>query len=726
MALATLTLGAVTGDAVEAEANIGSNQYYTVLVGRREEGARGSRWGADEMVEISNRPEIIAAPRGINPLSKQFRFTVPLALFDRDHPDLQLVSFTDREGNNPARSRIFKVAPMLGTGRSDMSDYANGLPPSTLSIVPDSIDLARHNAPVRHVSLSFQEAAISRAQFLDGILQAITAAAPQLLNSLPGLLSEIAPDLVASLPQLLNSVGGVVNGAARPAAPAAAPPAANAVDNQVLVTLMRELITALAVHNRAAAPDAVSETATLRHRGDSHPLGHARSLGRYAGQPTRRVPYARPMDAGIISGPLLASLLGAVAGPLMQQAPQLLGVLADKPLDFLSTIIRAEAANDLQRDANQQALMRDILSETNRSMLLEQLIEKLGQGGGAAALLPLLAGTQSVGSRPQEATSVTLQFETGRMIDIGGKLKSVYAKDGDGIDLRVTLQPKGKASEAPLPRAVVDLSITDPATGKQLLTKSFRLRDVYAGQAVPLHLDEVDLAKLPAQADLQLGATLRWPTSNGKTFGVRGHHAICLAEGPVFAGFGRSRDKVIHLAHPGDDRPFWNKIWEGTTTSGSDQTRWEIDVTCRYYLRVVGQEVSNGRMETRIASEPVVKGSTRETTGKMRAGMELSVEMLNRVLSDNDTPLPAAALAALKQADLRADLDREATTRLRLRGKDGQLGAVWAFPSLMLRDVHFLEPGAQDAFGQVTEMRRTTHAFLVPDRIHFLPMRSKR
>ena len=83
-------------------------------------------------------------------------------------------------------------------------------------------------------------------------------------------------------------------------------------------------------------------------------------------------------------------------------------------------------------------------------------------------------------------------------------------------------------------------------------------------------------------------------------------------------------------------------------------------------------------------------------------------------------------LAALKQADLRTELDMEATTRLRLRGKEGQIGAVWAFPGLMLREAHFLEPVARDVYGQVTEMRRTIRSFPVPDRIHFLMMRSKR
>ena len=410
----------------------------------------------------------------------------------------------------------------------------------------------------------------------------------------------------------------------------------------------------------------------------------------------------------------------------MVQPPQLLGVLADKPLDFLSTIIRAEAENDLQREANQQALMRDLLSETNRSLLLEQLIERLGQGegGNAAALLPLLAGAQSLRGGPREAQGVTLAVEPGRTIEIGGKMKSVFDLRGEGFELRITLTPKGAAPTTPIPKAIADLCIADPATGEKLATKSFKLREIWPGKPMAMLVDGDMLAKLPAHRDLHVSATLRWPNAQGQLFGARAHHAICLADGPVFAGLGRSRGEVIDLSHPGDHRSFWNKLWEGG--AGADQRRWEIDVLCRYYLRVTGSEDSNGRMETRLSPAPVADGNTREITGKMRAGMEVSVEMLNAVLTERGEELPPEMLAALKRADLRADLDQEATTRLRLRGKDGQLGQIWAFPGLVMRELRFMEPAARDDHGQVTEMRRVSHDFPVPDRIHFLPMRSKR
>ncbi|MGI9498915.1 MAG: hypothetical protein ACR2P3_02685, partial [Geminicoccaceae bacterium] len=114
-----------------------------------------------------------------------------------------------------------------------------------------------------------------------------------------------------------------------------------------------------------------------------------------------------------------------------------------------------------------------------------------------------------------------------------------------------------------------------------------------------------------------------------------------------------------------------------------------------------------------------------EISGRMRAGMEISVDMLNDALGLREAPLGSAELSAIKRADLRADLDLEATTRLRLRGKDHELGTIWAFPSLMLREVHFIEPTAHDTFGQVTEMSRKTRTFPVPDRVHFLPMKTK-
>jgi len=746
MALAFIAAVSVGQDAVEVEADIGSNQYYSYVVGHRDDSAYRSRWGEDEMAEVSHAAPVAPAPPGGNPLGRTFRFDIPLDLFDRDHPDLQLVSYSDRAGNNPARSRSHRVAWMNVARAPDMAVYADGLPPArfTLSLSARGGQAATlPGAPVRHVALSFREVGISRAQFLDSILQAVSAAAPQLLNSIPDLLTKLAPSLLQAMPGLMNSAGGLLGaGRPNPAAPTGAPaatPSARAVEdsisNEVLVGLMRELVAALAAQSRSdgrAAPVAPPVlAASLQQRHARHPLVRAQAMGRFAARPMPRVPYARPMDGGIISGPLLISLLGAVAGPLLAQAPQLLGVLADKPLDFLATLLRAESENGLQREAGQQALMRDLLAETNRSLLMDQLIERLGQGGeggGAAALLPLLAGAQSLGAAPgaHEARSVRLVFEAGPLVDVGGKLKSVFALGDAGIDLRITLQPIENAPKSPLPRAIAALVVTDPATGRRLLEKSFRLTDIEAGRPVPLHLDAADLSKLPGHTDLHAAVTLRWPTAAGKVLGVRGHHAFCLTDGPVFAGFGQSHATVIQMAHPGDDRAFWNKVWEGTAASDTDQTRWELDVLCRYYLRVTGTEETNGRMETRLAADPAAPGSTRAITGKMRAGMEISVDMLNAVAARHGNPLPPAFLQAFRKADLRPDLDREATTRLRLRGREGQLGVVWAFPGLVMRDVDFLEPVAQDDHGQVTGVRRTTLAFPVPDRVHFLAMRSKR
>lgn len=722
MALAVLTIESTSANAVEVMADIGSNTYYEYFVGRKDASAYGSRWGDDEMVAIKYRSGVQPAPTGFDPFSREFRFSVPLEHFDRDHPHLQLVSYTDRAGNSAARSRIFRVAAVIGATRINTAEYEHGVPPGSfsLSTLPQASNSQR---PVRRIPLAFQESAISRAQFVDGLLQVLQAVAPTLIQALPQLIGSISGGNHSGSDDR-NAAGGRSEGGS-----------GQGLNTDTLLELLRQVVAALPSGGDTnttsspppppAPPPEIAETASMRAY-VSHPLGRALSHRRYAAAfGARRIPFGRAMDGGVLSGPMLAALLG----PLLQQAPQLLGVLADKPLDFLSTLIRAEAENDLQREANQQAFIRNLLAETNRSMLLEQLVQRMG-GQGIASLQPLLTQTQSLSTQPRAEASqaVNLKFEIGRPVEIGKKLKSVFAPNGDGIDLRILLEPKGKAPQTPLPRAVADLTVVDIESGDSLLTRAYRLRELYVGKAVPLHLEEELLAKLPRHRDLQVTVKLRWPTTQGRVLGVRGHHAICLADtGPIFAGFGRSQDTVIHLADPNDNRAFWSRIWEGSTPSNSNTSRWEIDVLCRYYIRVMGTESSNGRMETRIAPQSNDKAdSPAEISGRMRAGMEFSIDMLNQVLAEHQTPLTAAELAALKQADLRAQLDLEATTRLRLRGKEGQLGAIWAFPSLMMREAHFLEPVASDEFGQVTEMRRITRIFPVPDRVHFLMMRSKR
>jgi hypothetical protein len=703
MALAVLTIESTSADAVEAIASIGSNNVFEYLVGRHEGATVGSRWGDEELSEVSHRSGLQAAPEGFDPFSRQFRFTVPLALFDRHHPHLQLISYSDRGRNCPARSRILRVAPVMA------ASYPLALSPRPLTSEP-----ARS---VRRVPLSFQESALSRAQFVDGLLQVLQA---------------VAPTLIQALPQLIGSgASGTSSGGGGSGAP-------NGLSTDLLVQLLRQLVAALPAAagspppTPAPSPPPLAAAATLRRAAMfaggplRHPLGRALQQRRYAtALQAPRVPFGRAMDGGLLSGPMLATLLA----PLLSQAPQLLGVLADKPLDFLATLLRNEAQNDLQREANQQAFIRHLLAETNRSLLLDQLVQRMGRDG-AASLLPLLTQSQSLRAQPKVEASqaFTLKFVMGQPIEMGAKLKAVFASTGQGIDLRIVLQPTtGNVPQTPLPKAQAELVVTDPQSGDCLLTRAYRLTEIHAGEPVPLHLEDELLSRLPRHRDLQVTVKLRWPAAQGRVLGVRGHHAICLADsGPLFGGFGASRDRVFHLADPSTFRSFWNRIWEGSTPTGTQRSRWEIDVLCRYYVRVIGLTETNGRMETRIATAG--NGTTSaegEITGKMRAGMEFSIDMLNQVLAEQSSPLSAMELTALRQADLRGEMDMEATTRLRLRGKDAQIGAIWVFPSLMLRDIHFLEPVARDPHGQVTEVKRSTRTFPMPDRLHFLMLRSK-
>ncbi|MBS0124999.1 hypothetical protein [Thetidibacter halocola] len=723
MALAFLSIEATSANAVEAKADIGSNSHFEFLVGRRDPSQYQSRWGDDDLAEVSYRSGVRSAPQSLNPLSRTFRFSVPLRHFDRDHPDLQLLSYADSEGNGTARSRVFRVAPLSQGGRLDMAEYEHG-PPRMMSLGDHMADLGRSmgggsgdlsaSRPVRRIPLSFQESALSRAQFVDGLLQVFQA---------------VAPSLLQALPQLIRSIGGNGSGGS-------GSEARSGLDTDALVALLRQVVEALprssggngggegttAAPGPPPPPPPPAEAASMR-RHIHHPLGHMTSERRYAASlGARRIPYAHQMDGGVLSGPMLAALLG----PLLQQAPQLLGVLADKPLDFLSTIIRAEAENDLQRERNQQAFIRGLLAETNRSLLLDQLMQNMGGGGNAAALLPLLSQTASNTDRPRAEPSqaVKMRFVLGKQMEIDGKLKSVFSSQGNGIALRFILKPMGETPKAPLPRAIADLSIADPGTGQALLRKSFRLREIHTDKPVPLFLEDDALTQLPRHRDLHVSVSLRWPGAQGRVLGVRGHHAICLVDGLVFAGFGRTGTSVLHLSDPTAHRAFWNKIWEGSSAADPNERRWEIDVLCRYYIRATGKADSNGRMETRIA--PTASGDTAtKIAGRMRAGMELSLDMLNDALALQSDPLDPEELSAIKHADLRAALDMEATTRLRLRGKDHELGTIWAFPSLMMREALFREPMAHDDFGQVTEMRDRTRLFPVPDRIHFLPMKTK-
>lgn len=734
MALSYVRPRSTPGAGVEFDVDIGGNEFYEYHVGSRgEEPAPPALalWGGEQLETVQHTSSLLRRPASRNPFDSTFTLSVPRDLFSRAARHFQVVSFRDSRRSGAAWSKVLTVTPV----HASFDEYLHGLPGGSRAASLGSAGLSFQHC--RQVPLSFQESRLSYGMFADVLLRAVQAVAPSLIEALPGLLASLgggsgagggagtpvtAPvggsadastnALVALLTRLaregLDALGGSSPAPAEPAPPPREPaPAAEL-----------SIPSALSRARRAAARNGGFST----NRG--LPLRYHLSFGRASFRPSL-APKSYAMDGGILSGPLLAGLLGSLAS----QAPQLLGVLADKPLDFLSTLIRHQADTELRREANQQNFIQALLAEVNRSMLNDELASRL-EGGALASLLAPRVSSQATAfsfqSAPRESTRFRLTFDPGTPITVGVTSKSVY-RAGSGIILKLLIScPNHPPPSAPLPRAIVDLTFVDPATGQAWLRKTFPLQNVAFDAPVPLDIEAGELASVPRHKDLHVKARLRWPTANG-TLAIAADHAILLTDGTWCAGLGDKLGDDIPLDDVNVYRAFWHKIWEGGLAPGSQARRWELDVLCRYYVRLRGSESSNGLVETRLqvdAQDP--DESTVYTHGRMRSGLEVSLDELAKLSSAwNGSTLAPSDLDLLKQSDLGRSADTEATSRLRMRGKSEHLGAVWAFPAVALREVRLLEAATTDASGQVTRAKERRIQLPFPSAIHFVSLRSE-
>src|SRR4051794_12132879 len=105
-------------------------------------------------------------------------------------------------------------------------------------------------------------------------------------------------------------------------------------------------------------------------------------------------------------------------------------------------------------------------------------------------------------------------------------------------------------------------------------------------------------------------------------------------------------------------RAFWNKVWESPSldaTRGSGDEKkylWELDVNAKYTVLLAPEHDANGLMETKILKVKSDPGSlTNKIEGRMKAGIELSMAEVNKLLSLWDAqPLDGPRLEALSTA----------------------------------------------------------------------------
>lgn len=644
-----------------------------------------------------------------------------------------------------ARRRVMSMSATSGSGLSSglSSGLGSGAAPAGSPVHPRVPPPARpRTVPVRSARERFSRPA-SIADLIGTVVQ---AAAPVVLDALAHA-TPAAPGGGAST----GSAGG--GGAADPAA-------------RLLADILRTVLGSLA-HAAGTAPAAAPVSAP--GAGAPATVGPTPGAGGTTVATTASLPagggnrflaaaYARPMIFGVddaliaaVAGPVLSS----VVGPLVQALPQLLN---------------AANAQKLARQAETDRHVSDLLSEVNRSLLLQQLVAARDQSGSSpaapgvqdadlAAIGALLqpaataaapAGTPAAGGpaaggpaagapartaslpdprRQPIASRAALTAVTGPAVTVLGAPRVAFAA-GQAITLRYRLDVGAAGPSTALPRAILTVCVREPGGASDLCTTTARLTEVAPGQELKVVLTPEECQALPVDTDLEVLATMRWRGARG-TYQATGTQRVLVATRTQVRDRGGVVGSPLELTDMARFRGFWNQVWgsPGAGPAGDAMPMWGLDVALRYSVVAVPGEHGNGLMEARLQQAPPGPGEGLRvrTRGRLKSGLEVSVHELNKLLAlwPGEQPLPEADLGAFLARGWLAGQGGDAVTQVRVEGRRGTRGVLWVVPVLRLREVTLATVAEVDPYGQVVSTQDRTVRFPVVESIRVLALSSR-
>jgi hypothetical protein len=281
-----------------------------------------------------------------------------------------------------------------------------------------------------------------------------------------------------------------------------------------------------------------------------------------------------------------------------------------------------------------------------------------------------------------------------------------------------------------LPKAIVHVVLKHPSDQRVLAEKSVRQTDLAPGAVVPVTFTAAELAAVPAGEPLTLLAEIRWPGSGGARTAL-GSLDVAFVGRYFVKERGAEVAPEVELTDMARFRPFWNKVWESpaldAVTEGPRRLLWELDANLKYSVLVVGDQPSNGLMETRaLEAEQEYEGVSHRTQGRMKGGIELSVAELAKLapLWEGEAVLDAERQAAFTGPEPARASGGEVVHRVELKGRAAERGLVWVVPVFRLVDFTLAAVQATDASGQVTALADEHARLPLPTAIRILGLKT--
>jgi hypothetical protein len=680
MALAILELVEFGRAAVNFSIDTGTNHIYVLKLGR----SVRKRSGIDWIDDVTYATPPATNENGGNLFRSSKEVVLPASCFSDGVRFVQLFTFRSPDHRSPAFSRVMEIPGRVAVPGPPLRSHRATMSLTAIFAAPRKVP-SRTAADVVARSTSIEEVLTSIAKVAAPIVETLLKAPP----------AEAGKD---------KSGGG--DGLAA-----------------VLATLLQAILGgARKSSERSTASSILAAGAGRANRFANGELSH---------------PFIFGVDD---------ALIGALAGPILQALPQLLN---------------AANQHKLQMKQADNRMISDLVSDVNRRMMLQQLAALQPPPGSGATASPDLAeliallqqasasAPATTGQPPAPALTKSLAmsmssqaaFSSRAVVGFlfadplpwNGRPRSLFAKGAD-LHFKVQLNVGNPVPKAPLPKAILKVVFKDAADHSVLLEKSFKEKGVAAGTPLTLDFTAAELAPIPVNKPVEVFAEMRWLTASSGEYRALGSSEIVLVGKLLLKSQGSAVSTELELTDMKRFRPFWNKLWESPVLDGAGRAAghngkslWELDVNVKYSVVLSPDHDTNGLMETKLLKAADDTDSlTLRTEGRMKAGIEVSLSELNKLLPlwKGQSVLEPAKVEALATAAFAEANAAELITSLKLAGTAGERGMVWAVPVFNLIECTLSAISKTDDSGQVTALADETIRFPLPVSMRLIGLKS--
>ncbi len=352
----------------------------------------------------------------------------------------------------------------------------------------------------------------------------------------------------------------------------------------------------------------------------------------------------------------------------------------------------------------------------------------------AAPQAPVKAQSLSAAPTAIPSGRAVLNFVTAPPQTWNGAPQVLFAKN-QAVSLRLRLDVAPPAPSRPLPKAIIHVCFKDCAKQVILAEKTFKQKNVPANAELRFSFSAEELMHLPANQGLTIFASLRWLSpASGLEHKALGSLEAVFVEQYYLKEQGQALSVEQELKDMQRFRPFWNKVWESPSLDSLNRQRgedkkylWELDASARYTILLSAEHTSNGLMETKLLADPPgPEAITVRTAGRLKAGIELSLDELNKLIPlwAGQPALDSVHLQAFKTCEFARSHACEFTARLKLKGSAANQGRVFVIPVFKLVEFTLASPDKLDENGQVLSAKEEKTYFPLPVAARLIGLKS--